>query len=49
MLEEQAASVHRLINAYIRYLRDKKATNSTVIREELAAYDAGEDDDNEPF
>jgi four helix bundle protein len=45
-LEEQAASVRRLINAYIRYLKEKKMTTPTVVREELASYDTDDETDD---
>jgi len=42
-LNEEAASVLRQINGYIRYLRESKVGNSLGLREEPVRYSAGDD------
>ena len=51
-LNEDAIRVRRLLNAYIRYLKERKGAPTGLARETLAAYETNEDehDDNEvPF
>ena len=49
-LTTAATGVHRLLNGYIRYLREKKAATSNLAREALALYetDTNEFADDDP-
>jgi len=47
LLTEQAIRVRRLLNAYIRYLKERKATPPSIVREALLHYEANADADHQ--
>jgi four helix bundle protein len=48
-LKQEAWSVHKLINGYIRFLRSRAAGGSSRVQETSAAYDFSEDELNDLF